>query len=135
MAKKLQDTAEDQVEQPRRARPVEEIINQFLRDIENHPDAQFGNCDFKGSCPRNLAFPNTPLGSQHLTQLRIVYRDPMTDKTEELAKRPWKYQAIVDEINKQPLAPSAPPPDEKPNEKWKHLVPQKAVAEPVEVGV
>jgi hypothetical protein len=102
-----------------RTRPVNEIIENFLTEIANHPDAQLANCELHGPVPSNLRFPGVGSGQQHLTSLRIVYRDPM-ETAEEKAAKPWRWQGLVDEMNK-PQPAQIPEP---PRKEWAHLMPQ-----------
>ena len=119
---------EIEVETSKAPRPVVEIINELLMELTNHPDAQLGNCALHGPCPQGLVFKDTPRGQCHLTELRIVYRDPLlVPETQE--KKPWKWQGVVDSANAAP----APVPEEKPNPRWAHLVPA-GKQEPVEAG-
>ena len=117
--------------QQRVTRPVREIIQQFVMEMESHPDARLGNCAIDGPCPSNLMFRETSKSQQHLTELRIIYRDVAED-FQEKANKPWKWQGLIDEINAPPPAPV----EEKPNPRWAHLLPQKqeAAKETVEAG-
>lgn len=98
-------------------RPALEIIQQFLADMQAHPDVQLANCEINGPCPQNLMLKGTPRHMQHLSSLRIVHRDPM-ETQEEKSNKPWKWQGVVDEIN----AKTQPAAYEKPNPKWEHLL-------------
>lgn len=98
-------------------RPVKEIIQNLLRELESHPEVRLGNCEIHGPCPSQLLVKGVPAGRQHFTQLRIAYNDP-APSAEDDAKKPWKWAGVVEEFNKQ-----MPPPPDNPRPEWEGLLP------------
>lgn len=112
----------------RGVKPMREIIEQFLADVQNHPDAKMFATNIGGRPPKNLEFPGTPFLNQHQATFGIVYRDSVPEAV--LAATPippsafapgGKYYDLIPRKGEQEFVeqPEADSPTAKP---WGHLV-------------
>lgn len=103
-------------------RSMKEIVDGFLAEVIGHPDANVLGSAIGGRPPENVLFRDVPASSQHMVELRFVYRDaaPQAEAAASSAFEPGgRYYNLVERKGE---VQETEPANEGGAEKWGHLV-------------
>lgn len=82
-------------------KPIAEIVDQFLADIQNHPDAHLLTTTLAGPADESEAqtFPNVPVRTLRVDSIRLIRRTTSDVMPETEKKQTWQDAVIAGHVD------------------------------------